>query len=64
MLDYSKGGAGPFKSVLPPILEKLEAQLRVNNASREEIERFVSDLNLSGAAVISFPDRNHSVRAG
>jgi len=64
MLDYSKDGPGPFKSVLPSIFEKLEGQLRANNASQQEIEGFVRQLNLSRAAVISFPDRHNSFRAG
>jgi hypothetical protein len=65
MLDYSKNGPGAFRSVLlPPILEKLERQLQANNASREETERFVRELNLSGAAGLSFADRYYNVSVG
>jgi hypothetical protein len=64
MLDYSKDGPGAFNSVLPPVFEKLEGQLQANSASRQEIEEFVRQLNLSGTAVISFPDRHHNISAG
>jgi hypothetical protein len=57
MLDYSKDGPGAFKSVLPPVFERVEAQLRANNASQDEAERFIAELNLRGAAALSFPQR-------
>lgn len=64
MVDYSKDGPGPFKSVLPPVFEKIEGQLRANNACCQEIEEFVRELNLFGTAVISFSDRRYSISAG
>jgi hypothetical protein len=44
MLDYSKDGPGVFKSVLPPVLEKVEGQLRANNATQDEADRFIEEL--------------------
>lgn len=60
-LDYSKSGPGAFTSVLP--LLKLAPQLTANNAYRDEIQDFETELNLLGAAAISFPDRRHVFRA-
>ena len=57
MLDYSKDGPGAFKNVLPPVFEKLEGQLEANNVYRCEIEISIRELNLFGAAVISFSER-------
>lgn len=57
MLDYSKDGPGAFKSVLPPVFEKVEGQLRANNASQDEAEKFMAEFNLLGVAVLSFPER-------
>ena len=60
LLDYSKDGLGAFRSVLPPDLEKVEGQLRANDASQEEVEKFIAEFNLRGAAVLSFPERRCS----
>ena len=65
MLDYTKDGPGAFKmkTDVPPVFEKFEGQLQANNVYRDEIEKFVNELNLLGAAEISFPDRHHTFRA-
>jgi hypothetical protein len=54
MLDYSKDGPGAFKNVLPWVFERVEAQLRANNASQDEAEKFIEQLNLRGAAALRF----------
>jgi hypothetical protein len=43
--------------VIPPVYEKIEAQMQVNGASQEEIKRSIDELNLVGAATLSFPER-------
>ena len=55
MLDYSKDGPGPFRSVLPP--EKLDGQLQANCALHEEVRKFIHDLETQGVALLSFPER-------
>jgi hypothetical protein len=62
MLDYSKS-PGAVRSVIPPVYEKLEGQMEANNASPEEIEKFIAELNLRRLAVLSFPDRRNGFRA-
>jgi hypothetical protein len=59
MLDFVKDGPGTSKmpSVIPPIYEKLEGQMEANCASHDEIETFIEELNLRGAASLSFPER-------
>jgi hypothetical protein len=58
MLDYTKEDEdGTMKTVVPPVFEKLEAQLESNNVLRAERDRFISDVNAFGKAVISFPTR-------
>ena len=65
MLDYSKDGPGTFKmqNVIPPVYEKLEGQMQANCATHGEIEKFINELDLSGAATLSFPERRNSLYA-
>lgn len=59
MLDYMKDGPGTSKmrSVIPPVYEKLEGQMEAHCASHDEIEKFIEELTLRGAASLSFPER-------
>jgi len=65
MIDYSKDVPGRFKmqNVIPPVYEKLEGQMEANRASHDEIERFIVELNLFGAATLSFPERRNNFQA-
>jgi hypothetical protein len=59
MLDYTKDGPGAFKmkTEVPPVFEKLEGQMEAHCASHDEIETFIEELTLRGAASLSFPER-------
>jgi hypothetical protein len=64
MLDYVKEGPGyRMPTVVPPVYEKLEAQLAANNVFRAEREKLISEVNAFGTAVISFPARYRNFRA-
>ena len=63
MLDYTKEGPGyRMVTVVPPVYEKLEAQLEANNVFQAKREKFISNVNAFGAAVISFPARYFNFR--
>jgi hypothetical protein len=58
MLDYIKEGPGyRMVTVVPPVYEKLEAQLAANNVFQAQREKFISKVNAFGTAAISFPAR-------
>jgi len=59
MFDYAKEGLGAYKSVLPPICEKIEAQLQANMASQDEIEKFIERLRGLGKATLKFTERRY-----
>lgn len=55
MLDYTKEGPGyRLQTLVPPIHEKLDAQLAASLVLHENRERFMAEVNASGSAVISF----------
>jgi hypothetical protein len=57
-LNYSKAGtSGTFASVLPPIYEIVEAQLKANLATEKEADTFIAEFNRKGTAELSFPER-------
>ena len=60
MIDYERDGPGTYKAkpaVLPPVFEKLEAQLVANKALQREAETFIDELGTRGEATLSFPER-------
>ena len=58
MLDYIKEGPGyRMVTVVPPVYEKVEAQLAANNVFQAEREKLISEVNAFGTATISFPAR-------
>jgi hypothetical protein len=65
MIGYTKDGPGAsqMRTEVPPIFEKLEAQMEANRATHDEIERFIGELNLFGAAAVSFPERRDTFHA-
>jgi hypothetical protein len=65
MIDYSKDGPGSPKMMtkIPWVFENVERQLRANNASQDEIEKFIRELNLRGAAQLSSTDRRFNFLA-
>lgn len=59
-LNYSKAGtSGAFESVLPPIYEIVEVQLKANLATQREADSFIAEFNRKGRAELSFPERRY-----
>jgi hypothetical protein len=58
-----KSGPGAFPEPIevPAIDEKLEAQMKANCATEEEIDALVDELNLRGAASVSFLVRRNNL---
>jgi hypothetical protein len=55
--DYRKEGrAALLETKVPPIFEKIEAQLQVNQVPQYARERIINDLNRCGTADVSVPE--------
>ncbi len=54
--DYKKEGWGvQLVTIVPPVLEKMEAQLDCNQVPAYACEKIIDELNRCGVAVVSVP---------
>jgi hypothetical protein len=59
-IGYTHQGPGfTMKTRVPLVFEKLESQLAADQVYWAEREKFITDLNVFGAATVSFPARDH-----